>query len=168
MAQRQYKHSFKRQIKNTVSFISELLQKTPRKMTTVNDGLHILSEQIRQMAAQLQLNENKREELENRVETMNVSERANIIQISQEGGGCDETDIEPNISSGDQIQLESYKTIPEFSGKQHEYRSWRNQVYRRMKIISNFNQAKRENLTTILQRDQLRTKRNNFNGCNVL
>lgn len=45
-----------------------------------------------------------------------------ILEISAEQGG-DSTNIETNITSGEQIQLDSYKAIPEFSGKQHEYRS---------------------------------------------
>lgn len=47
----------------------------------------------------------------------------------------DNEDITTAISSGDQIQLESYKSIPEFSGNKTQYRSWRNQVVRRMKMI---------------------------------
>lgn len=47
-------------------------------------------------------------------------------------------DIETEITSGDQIQLESYKSIPEFSGLRGTYRPWRNQVARRMKIIDAF------------------------------
>lgn len=106
----------------------------------VNDSLVLLTEQIRQISIQLQTSEEKREELERRVETMNQNERSNPNQLNQENEECDEPDIEPEIESGDQIQLESYKAIPEYSGKQHEYRSWRNQVYQRMRIIKEFQQ----------------------------
>lgn len=47
-------------------------------------------------------------------------------------------DIETELITGDQIQLESYKSIPEFSGLRGTYRPWRNQVARRMKIIDAF------------------------------
>lgn len=47
-------------------------------------------------------------------------------------------DIETTIGNGDQIQLESYRSIPEFSGNKNQYRSWRNQVIRRMNLINDF------------------------------
>lgn len=50
----------------------------------------------------------------------------------------DDESIAPDIPSGDQIQLESYKAIPEFSGAKGTYRPWRNQVVRRMRIIEKF------------------------------
>lgn len=109
-------------------------------MANVNDGLHQLAVQIQQIAVQLQESERKRVELEQRVEAMNQQEETNrnANNDNPEEVECDEPDINPEITSGDQIQLESYKTIPEYSGKTHEYRSWRNQVARRMKIIDAF------------------------------
>lgn len=50
----------------------------------------------------------------------------------------EDEDIVTTITSGDQIQLESYKSIPEFSRVKGTYRSWRNQVARRMKMIDSF------------------------------
>lgn len=47
-------------------------------------------------------------------------------------------DIATHITSGDEIQLESYRSIPEFSGDKKAYRSWRNQVVRRMELIRAF------------------------------
>lgn len=47
-------------------------------------------------------------------------------------------DITTTITTGEQIQLESYKSIPEFSGDKQQYRSWREQVIRRMNMIGNF------------------------------
>lgn len=44
-------------------------------------------------------------------------------------------DIITTITSGEQIQLESYRSIPEFNGDKNLYRSWRNQVSRRMSMI---------------------------------
>lgn len=40
----------------------------------------------------------------------------------------DHEDIVTEITSGDQIQLESYRSIPEFSGDSGQYRAWRNQA----------------------------------------
>lgn len=48
------------------------------------------------------------------------------------------TNITTILTSGDQIQLDAYKVIPEFSGDQKQYRSWREQVVRRMKLIENY------------------------------
>lgn len=47
-------------------------------------------------------------------------------------------DIATVLQTGDQIQLESYRSIPEFNGDKNQYRSWRNQVTRRMGMIENF------------------------------
>jgi hypothetical protein len=47
-------------------------------------------------------------------------------------------DITTELLTGDQIQLDSYKSIPEFSGDIGQYRSWRNQVTRRMWMIEKF------------------------------
>lgn len=102
-------------------------------MAHVNDNLQAMAEQIRQVMIQLQASEIKREELEKRMENMYPNDRAIPVD-----GDCNEPDIEPELTSGDQIQLESYKAIPEYSGKQYEYRSWRNQVARRMRIINKF------------------------------
>lgn len=109
--------------------------------------LQILSEQINEIAAQLQTTEQRRQQLETRINAMTqpleqpTMGRESIDEFEQHDVNIynsDETDITPDIPSGDQIQLESYKAIPEFSGKQHEYRSWRNQVAQRMKIIDKF------------------------------
>lgn len=124
-------------MKSSLSFLSEVLERKPHKMS-VNDNLNTLAEQVRQITAMLQVSEVKREELERRVEMMNVNDQPSTERANLDNNECEEPDIEPNITSGDQIQLESYKAIPEYSGKQHEYRSWRNQVYRRMKIIREF------------------------------
>lgn len=48
------------------------------------------------------------------------------------------TNITTTITDGDSIQLDSYKSLPEFSGNKNEYRSWREQVVQRMTMISNF------------------------------
>lgn len=101
-------------------------------------GLHALVAQIQQLSMQLQASEIKREEVEKKIEIMYSNDQSIREKASPVGGNCDEKDIKPKITSGEQIQLESYKAIPEFSGKQHEYGSWRNQVARRMYIIDEF------------------------------
>lgn len=50
----------------------------------------------------------------------------------------DDVDITPEITSRDQIQLESYKSISIFSGVRGTYKAWRNLVARRMKMINAF------------------------------
>lgn len=47
-------------------------------------------------------------------------------------------DIATTITNPDQIQLETYKSIPTFDGDKRVYQSWRNQVIRQMKMIENF------------------------------
>lgn len=47
-------------------------------------------------------------------------------------------DIITTITNPDQIQLESYRSIPEFNGDKTNYQSWRSQVSRRMSIIEQF------------------------------
>lgn len=121
-----------------MSFFGKVLKRKHHKMINVNVNLHALAEQIQQITAKLQASEVKREELKRRVETMNINDRPTFDQLNVEYVEYHEPDIEPKITSGDQIQLESHKAIPEYSGKQHEYRSWRNQVYQRMKIINKF------------------------------
>lgn len=117
------------------------MSRKPLEMANVNDSLQHLAAQIQQISAQLRASEQKRVELEQRVAVaMNLQDETHriVAEDNPEEVKCNEPDIEPEISSGDQIQLESYKAIPEYSGKTHEYRSWRNQVARRMKIINGF------------------------------
>lgn len=106
-----------------------------------------LAEQISQITLQLQQSEERRQQLETRLDAMNEPfdqpslepdgvDTFNLFDI--ESNDCNEPDIEPELESGNDILLESFKAIPEFSGKLHEYRSWRNQVARRMKIIDPF------------------------------
>lgn len=139
-------------MKRSASFVSEVFKKKTNKMATSNDSFHQMAHQISQISLQLQEYERKREELEQRVDAMGQHDGGNgneaLYQNNPSNKGCNsiivndnecnEPDINPTLTSGDQIQLESYKAIPEYSGKKHEYRSWRNQVARRMKIINDF------------------------------
>lgn len=47
-------------------------------------------------------------------------------------------DIETMITTGNDIQLEAFKCLPEFSGVPGTYRNWRNQVLRAMRPIEKF------------------------------
>lgn len=47
-------------------------------------------------------------------------------------------DIDTRIENADQIQLDAYKSIPEFNGDKRVYQSWRSQVIRQMKMIDTF------------------------------
>lgn len=89
-----------------------------------------LREQLQEVIMRLQTSEAKHREYENQI--ANLNQRVPIQTETQY------IDVETQITSGDQIQLESYKSIPEFSGKKGQYRSWRNQVVRRMKMIENY------------------------------
>lgn len=84
-------------------------------------------------------------ELRNQLLSLEERQKINEERIASFGEDSNEfkakpdyEDIEPEIASGDQIQLESYKAIPEFSGLRGQYRPWRSQVARRMKLIDNF------------------------------
>lgn len=50
------------------------------------------------------------------------------------------SDIVPTYTSGDSIQLDAFKVIPEFNGEKKIYRSWRSQVSNLMKQIETFKQ----------------------------
>lgn len=47
-------------------------------------------------------------------------------------------DITPTYTSGDSIQLDAYKVIPEFNGDRKMYRSWRSQVMKLMDQIKDY------------------------------
>lgn len=92
-------------------------EETQRSMDNLRDAeLDELRKQIQQMQLSLQA----------------INQAYPVQQVSQY------EDIRTKLESGDQIQLESYRSIPEFRGDRKQYRSWRNQVVRRMQMIQNF------------------------------
>lgn len=91
---------------------------------------------IEQLQNQLRISEQRQTDLSNRIALVNNHLQQQNLQVA-ETEQVDE-DVNTQLTSGDQIQLESYRTIPEFSGNKGQYRSWRNQVERRMKMIENF------------------------------
>lgn len=90
--------------------------------------------QLQQALMKIHISETRQNECE--IKLNNLSENLNQFQTTETLPGHD--DIVTTITSGDQIQLDSYKSIPEFSGNKNEYRSWREQVMRRMKMIFRF------------------------------
>lgn len=88
-----------------------------------------LNEQLREALLQLEARQRACEE---QIASFNTGNAA-PAQAEEE-----DEDIIPEIATGDQIQIESYRSIPEFSGNKGQYRGWSNQVTRRMKIIDNF------------------------------
>lgn len=127
-----------------MDFCAEVFNRKPYKMANMQQ----LAEQISLLASQLQASEEKRQQLETRIDAMNQPmeqpqslerDGANTFDLFEiDNPECNEPDIEPELESGNDILLESFKAIPEFSGRLHEYRSWRNQVARRMRIIDPF------------------------------
>lgn len=105
--------------------LREELQKVQEENSNTSEMAEVneLREQLKKMEMMLQASEERQQK--------------NKEQFN-ENFEDDHGDIVTEITSGDQIQLESYRSIPEFSGDKGQYRSWRNQVGRRMKMIDKF------------------------------
>lgn len=93
-----------------------------------------VSAKLEQVLAKLKVSEERQKESEDRIK--NLTENLNRFQSIETP--LPYKDIVTELSSGDQIQLDSYKAIPEFTGDQKKYRSWREQVERRMSLIAGF------------------------------
>lgn len=89
-----------------------------------------VQEQLQQILMQLRASEERQRACEEQIANFNQHYPVKAV-VQYE-------DIATTITSGDQIQLESYRSIPEFNGNKGQYRSWRNQVVRRMQMIDNF------------------------------
>lgn len=100
-----------------------------------NYQLNELRDQLQEVLIKLQFSEERQKLCEEQIAHFNNNPmpRSEIINKEDEN-----EDIVAEITSGDQIQLESFKSIPEFSGVMGTYRSWKNQVARRMKMINAF------------------------------
>lgn len=97
-----------------------------------------LREQLQQALIKIEANEEALRSFGNQMNDLNDNLNAEDLNAEINTKAEEDEDIETEITSGDQIQLESYKSIPEFSGLRGQYRSWRNQVVRRMKMIHDF------------------------------
>lgn len=98
-----------------------------------NNQLNEVRDQLQEVLTKLQASEERQKLFEEQISSFNDNPNFGNERAEEE-----DEDIEPVITTGDQIQLESYKSIPEFSGIRGTYRPWRNQVARRMKMIDSF------------------------------
>lgn len=78
------------------------------------------------------LQDSEKRQRDNEKQIANLKRKYSVPTVTQY------EDINTVITSGDQILLESYRSIPEFSGNKNQYRSWKNQVMRRMEMIKNY------------------------------
>jgi hypothetical protein len=92
--------------------------------------------QLQQILIKLQVSEERQKLCEEQIAS--ITSAPNVLETDNEERAEEDDDIIPEITNGDQIQLESYKSIPTFSGVEGTYRPWRNQVVRRMKMIHEF------------------------------
>lgn len=90
--------------------------------------------QLDQLLAKVQVGEDRQKTCETRLD--NLDENLNQFQQTEVTSKFE--DIATDITSGEQIVLDPYKAIPEFSGEKIQYRSWREQVMRDMGVISRF------------------------------
>lgn len=102
----------------------------PKKMANLEE----IQSQLQQLSMKLQVSEHRQKESEDKIK--NLTDNLNRFQSIDTP--IPYKNIETKLASGDQIQLDSYKAIPEFSGDQKQYRSWREQVIRRMSLIEEF------------------------------
>lgn len=104
--------------------------------TSMMDAIDMeeLQAQVKQLLVKVSVSEDRQKTFEEKIEGLNES----LSQFQTTQTVTEYKDIVTSILSGDQIQLESYRTIPEFSGNKLQYRSWREQVVRRMTMIEAF------------------------------
>lgn len=95
---------------------------------------------INKRAVKMEQMDELREQIQHLLDRQNAYEEqmTDLHQSYPIQRSVDYEDIVTVITSGEQIQLESYRSIPEFNGNKNQYRSWRNQVTRRMNMIANF------------------------------
>lgn len=97
--------------------------------------LNELRDQLQEVLIKLRVSEERQKLCEEQIASFNDNP---VFRSGRAEEIKEDEDIVAEITSGDQIQLESFKSIPEFSGINGTYRSWRNQVARRMKMIDAF------------------------------
>lgn len=107
--------------------------------STSNDETKALTKQIKQISLQLTTSEEQRKQLERELLTMKPINDPETDDEDQ-GRAISTTyeDIDTAVRSADEIQLDSYKVLPIFSGNKNEYRSWRDQVVKRMNLIDQY------------------------------
>lgn len=89
---------------------------------------------VEQLLIKLKVSEDRQKTSEDQIAKLN--ENLNLCQAKPTL--LEYEDISTVLTKPEEIQLDSYKSIPEFSGDKTQYRSWREQVIRRMKMIEAF------------------------------
>lgn len=89
---------------------------------------------VETLLIKLKVSEERQKTSEDQIAKLN--QNLNLFQATPQM--LEYKDIETTLTKADEIQLDSYKIIPEFSGDKTQYRSWREQVLRRMKMIEAF------------------------------
>lgn len=107
---------------------------TPEDNTENSNKMDEVNAKLEQVLAKLKVSEDRQKESEDKLRSLTE----NLNQFQSIETPLPYSDIQTELTSGDQIQLDSYKAVPEFSGDQKQYRSWREQVVRRMGLINNF------------------------------
>lgn len=102
--------------------------------TTKMAELDEIKASVEQLLIKLRVSEERQKTSEEQIAKLN----GDLNQFQANPTLLEHKDIQTTLSRGDEIQLDSYKSIPEFSGDKNQYRSWRGQVVRRMKMIEAF------------------------------
>lgn len=87
---------------------------------------------LEELSTRLQVSENKLDV----IARMQGDEENAARNASRQKNDYD--DVNTTIRNPEEIQLETYKSIPIFDGDKRVYQSWRNQVIRQMKMIESF------------------------------
>lgn len=124
---KQFKKLFNNQSASENSDDSLVIKFNSLKIETTNMA------DIARIEAQLALLSTANEQLMQKIAELEnnqtVFQNANAVKITEY------SDIEPTYTSGDAIQLDAFKVIPEFNGDKKIYRSWRCQISKLMKQI---------------------------------
>lgn len=102
----------------------------PAKDTNMED----IKTQLEQLSLKLQVSQKRQKENEDKIKSLTD----NLNRFQSIDTPILHRDIRTEITSPTDILLNSYKAIPEFSGDHKSYRSWREQVVRRMELIENY------------------------------
>lgn len=92
----------------------------------------LVAENNRQMAMLITANQELVQKMTVLENNQAAVQNANAVAVTEY------VDINPTYTSGDTIQLDAFKVIPEFNGEKKIYRSWRSQVSKLMKQIEEF------------------------------
>lgn len=108
--------------------------KNSNNSTMTSNQMDDVSAKLELVLAKLTVSEQRQKESEDQIKSL--TENLNKFQSIETP--LPYSNITTKLTSGDQIQLDAYKAIPEFGGDQKQYRSWREQVVRRMDLINEY------------------------------